>query len=63
MATKGCLTYLQSVTLQKLGMEARLVGSSGACRDGPGRSFLAQQRHVTNTRRNISVKVQGATSD
>ncbi|KFQ51221.1 PREDICTED: protein Hook homolog 1, partial [Nestor notabilis] len=55
--------YNKSITLQKLGMEARLVGSSGACRDGPGRSFLAQQRHVTNTRRNITVKVQGATSD
>uniref|UniRef100_A0A8C4V846 Hook microtubule tethering protein 1 n=1 Tax=Falco tinnunculus TaxID=100819 RepID=A0A8C4V846_FALTI len=55
--------YNKSLTLQKLGMEARLVGSSGACRDGPGRSFLAQQRHVTNTRRNLTVKVPGATSD
>ncbi|KFO84272.1 Protein Hook 1, partial [Buceros rhinoceros silvestris] len=55
--------YNKSLTLQKLGMEARLVGSSGACRDGPGRSFLAQQRHVTNTRRNLTVRVPGATSD
>ncbi|PKU35691.1 hypothetical protein llap_14006 [Limosa lapponica baueri] len=55
--------YNKSMTLQKLGMESRLVGSSGAYRDGPGRSFLAQQRHVTNTRRNLTVKVQGATSD
>ncbi|XP_054690521.1 protein Hook homolog 1 isoform X2 [Grus americana] len=55
--------YNKSLTLQKLGMEARLVGSSGACRDGPGRSFLAQQRHVTNTRRNLTVKVPGAASD
>ncbi|KAM6077461.1 protein Hook homolog 1 [Theristicus caerulescens] len=55
--------YNKSLTLQKLGMEARLVGSGGACRDGPGRSFLAQQRHVTNTRRNLTVKVPGATSD
>ncbi|XP_050162496.1 protein Hook homolog 1 isoform X1 [Myiozetetes cayanensis] len=55
--------YNKSLTLQKLGMEARLVGSSGACKDGPGRSFLAQQRHVTTTRRNLTVKVPGATSD
>nr|XP_010297004.1 PREDICTED: protein Hook homolog 1 [Balearica regulorum gibbericeps] len=55
--------YNKSLTLQKLGMEARLVSSSGACRDGPGRSFLAQQRHVTNTRRNLTVKVPGAASD
>ncbi|OXB55019.1 hypothetical protein ASZ78_003711 [Callipepla squamata] len=55
--------YNKSLTLQKLGMEARLLGSGGACRDGPGRSFLAQQRHVTNTRRNLPVKVPSATSD
>uniref|UniRef100_A0A669PDQ1 Hook microtubule tethering protein 1 n=1 Tax=Phasianus colchicus TaxID=9054 RepID=A0A669PDQ1_PHACC len=55
--------YNKSLTLQKLGMEARLLGSDGACRDGPGRSFLAQQRHVTNTRRNLPVKVPSATSD
>ncbi|KFV74335.1 Protein Hook 1, partial [Struthio camelus australis] len=55
--------YNKSLALQKLGMEARLIGGSGACRDGPGRSFLAQQRHVTNTRRNLTVKVPGATSD
>lgn len=62
-SVKYYVIHLQSLTLQKLGMEARLVGSSGACRDGPGRSFLAQQRHVTNTRRNLTVKVPGATSD
>ncbi|NXH48926.1 HOOK1 protein, partial [Dicaeum eximium] len=55
--------YNKSLSLQKLGMEARLVGSSGSCGAGPGRSFLAQQRHVTNTRRNLTVKVPGATSD
>ncbi|KAF2976652.1 hypothetical protein EK904_003266, partial [Melospiza melodia maxima] len=49
--------YNKSLSLQKLGMEARLVGSSGSCGAGPGRSFLAQQRHVTNTRRNLTVKV------
>ncbi|RLW05648.1 hypothetical protein DV515_00004681 [Chloebia gouldiae] len=55
--------YNKSLSLQKLGMEARLLGSSGSCGAGPGRSFLAQQRHVTNTRRNLTVKVPGATSD
>ncbi|XP_072788774.1 protein Hook homolog 1 isoform X1 [Taeniopygia guttata] len=55
--------YNKSLSLQKLGMEARLLGSSGSCGAGPGRSFLAQQRHVTNTRRNLTVKVPGATAD
>ncbi|XP_025048929.1 protein Hook homolog 1 isoform X2 [Alligator sinensis] len=55
--------YNKSLAFQKLSMESRLLGGSGACRDPPGRSFLAQQRHVTNTRRSLSVKVPGATSD
>uniref|UniRef100_A0A8C3TWV8 Hook microtubule tethering protein 1 n=1 Tax=Catharus ustulatus TaxID=91951 RepID=A0A8C3TWV8_CATUS len=55
--------YNKSLSLQKLGMESRLLGSSGSCGAGPGRSFLAQQRHVTNTRRNLTVKVPGATAD
>ncbi|XP_045440506.1 protein Hook homolog 1 isoform X7 [Pipistrellus kuhlii] len=56
-----------SLAFQKLGMESRLVSSSGAGKDPaacpPARSFLAQQRHITNSRRNLSVKVPAATSD
>uniref|UniRef100_A0A8C0ZZF2 Hook C-terminal domain-containing protein n=1 Tax=Castor canadensis TaxID=51338 RepID=A0A8C0ZZF2_CASCN len=59
--------YNKSLAFQKLGMESRLVSSSGACKDSgpctPARSFLAQQRHITNTRRNLSVKVPATTSD
>uniref|UniRef100_A0A8C2P4V2 Calponin-homology (CH) domain-containing protein n=1 Tax=Capra hircus TaxID=9925 RepID=A0A8C2P4V2_CAPHI len=50
--------YNKSLAFQKLGMESRLVSSSGACKDtgacAPARSFLAQQRHITSTRRNIT---------
>ncbi|KAJ6662575.1 hypothetical protein lerEdw1_011712 [Lerista edwardsae] len=55
---------LESLAFHKLGMESRLI--SGSTAPGPGlhgRSFLAQQRHVTNTRRNLSVKVPAAASD
>lgn len=62
-AVEVVVELLQSLSLQKLGMESRLLGSSGSCGAGPGRSFLAQQRHVTNTRRNLTVKVPGATAD
>ncbi|KAF4021742.1 hypothetical protein G4228_013429 [Cervus hanglu yarkandensis] len=59
--------YNKSLAFQKLGMESRLVSSSGACKDtgacAPARSFLAQQRHITSTRRNLSVKVPAATAD
>ncbi|TKC33829.1 hypothetical protein EI555_015008, partial [Monodon monoceros] len=59
--------YNKSLAFQKLGMESRLVSGSGAYRDtgacAPARSFLAQQRHITSTRRNLSVKVPATTSD
>nr|KAF6443947.1 hook microtubule tethering protein 1 [Molossus molossus] len=59
--------YNKSLAFQKLGMESRLVSSSGTCKDPgaciPARSFLAQQRHITNSRRNLSVKVPATTSD
>ncbi|XP_028367487.1 protein Hook homolog 1 [Phyllostomus discolor] len=59
--------YNKSLAFQKLGMESRLLSSSGACKDPgacpPARSFLAQQRHITSTRRNLSVKVPATTSD
>ncbi|CAO2588137.1 Protein Hook homolog 1 [Lemmus lemmus] len=52
---------------KKLGMESRLMSGTGACKDtgvgAPARSFLAQQRHITSTRRNLSVKVPAAASD
>ncbi|KAJ1170479.1 hypothetical protein NDU88_002355 [Pleurodeles waltl] len=54
--------YNKSAACQKLAMESRLsgggkeVGSSAT-----GQSFLAQQRQVTNTRRNLSVPVTVAT--
>uniref|UniRef100_K7F844 Hook microtubule tethering protein 1 n=1 Tax=Pelodiscus sinensis TaxID=13735 RepID=K7F844_PELSI len=58
--------YNKSLAFQKLSMESRLMSSS-ACKDPgscpPGRSFLAQQRHVTNARRNLSIKVPNAASD
>ncbi|XP_075472119.1 protein Hook homolog 1 [Ascaphus truei] len=54
--------YNKSAEYQKLAMESRLAGrggkDSGTC--STGRSFLAQQRHVTNTRRNLSVTVHSA---
>lgn len=59
--------FIQSLAFQKLGMESRLVSGASACKDSvaaaPARSFLAQQRHITNTRRNLSVKVPAAASD
>uniref|UniRef100_A0A2K6UIW8 Hook microtubule tethering protein 1 n=1 Tax=Saimiri boliviensis boliviensis TaxID=39432 RepID=A0A2K6UIW8_SAIBB len=59
--------YNKSLAFQKLGMESRLVSGGGTCNDTgactPARSFLAQQRHITNTRRNLSVKVPATTSD
>ncbi|KAH0618560.1 hypothetical protein JD844_017893 [Phrynosoma platyrhinos] len=59
--------YNKSLAFHKLGMESRLISGSTAYKDTtsclPARSFLAQQRHVTNTRRNLSVKVPPTTSD
>ncbi|XP_020645530.2 protein Hook homolog 1 [Pogona vitticeps] len=59
--------YNKSLAFHKLGMESRLISASTAYKDPgsghPTRSFLAQQRHVSNTRRNLSVKVPPATSD
>ncbi|KAM4640802.1 protein Hook homolog 1 [Discoglossus pictus] len=56
--------YNKSAEYQKLAMESRLAGRGG--RDsgtGPtGRSFLAQQRHVTNARRNLAVTVHSTPS-
>ncbi|KAF3819782.1 hypothetical protein GH733_015291 [Mirounga leonina] len=58
---------LISLAFQKLGMESRLVSSGGTGQDTgactPARSFLAQQRHITSTRRNLSVKVPATTPD
>ncbi|XP_029473842.1 protein Hook homolog 1 [Rhinatrema bivittatum] len=57
--------YNKSIAFQKLAMETRLASSTvkepGVCTTG--RSFLAQQRHVTNTRRNLSVTVPAAASN
>ncbi|XP_060629589.2 protein Hook homolog 1 [Anolis sagrei] len=59
--------YNKSLAFHKLGMESRLISGNMAYKDNssclPARSFLAQQRHVTNTRRTLSVKVPPATSD
>ncbi|XP_078525971.1 protein Hook homolog 1 [Lissotriton helveticus] len=54
--------YNKSAACQKLAMESRLSGGgkeAGSCTSG--HSFLAQQRHVTNTRRNLSIPVSVAT--
>ncbi|XP_040262850.1 protein Hook homolog 1 [Bufo bufo] len=48
--------YNKSIEHQKLAMESRLAGR----KDSSGRSFLSQQRHVTNSRRNVSVAVHSA---
>uniref|UniRef100_A0A8C5L0B9 Hook microtubule tethering protein 1 n=1 Tax=Jaculus jaculus TaxID=51337 RepID=A0A8C5L0B9_JACJA len=59
--------YNKSLAFQKLGMESRLVSGGSACKDAstgaPARSFLAQQRHITSSRRNLSVKVPATASD
>ncbi|XP_077306725.1 protein Hook homolog 1 [Lithobates pipiens] len=51
--------YNKNIEHQKLAMESRLAGRGG--NGSSGRSFLAQQRHVTNARRNVSVTVHAAT--
>uniref|UniRef100_A0A6I8N4X6 Hook microtubule tethering protein 1 n=1 Tax=Ornithorhynchus anatinus TaxID=9258 RepID=A0A6I8N4X6_ORNAN len=60
--------YNKSLAIQKLGMESRLTGhGAGPGKDSgagpPARSFLAQQRHITNTRRNHPGPAPAATSD
>jgi len=59
--------YNKSLAFQKLGMESRLVSGGGTGKDTgacpPARSFLAQQRHITSTRRSLSVKVPATTPD
>ncbi|KAM3840600.1 protein Hook homolog 1 [Vipera latastei] len=56
--------YNQSLAFHKLGMESRLLNVH---KDGhsypPAQSFLAQQRRLTNTRRNLSVKAPPTSSD
>ncbi|XP_053549605.1 protein Hook homolog 1 isoform X2 [Bombina bombina] len=50
--------YNKSTQYQKLAMESRLAGRGRDSGSGStGRSFLAQQRHVTNARRNLSLTV------
>nr|DBA17786.1 TPA: hypothetical protein GDO54_016109 [Pyxicephalus adspersus] len=55
--------YNKSIEHQKLAMESRLSGRGGkdSGNSSQGRSFLAQQRHVTNARRKVSVTVHSAT--
>ncbi|KAK9404194.1 protein Hook 1 [Crotalus adamanteus] len=59
--------YNQSLAFHKLGMESRLLSGSTVYKGGhsypPAQSFLAQQRRLTNTRRNLSVKVPPTSSD
>ncbi|CAJ0938507.1 unnamed protein product [Ranitomeya imitator] len=50
--------YNKSMEHQKFAMESRLAGRGG--KDSGGRSFLSQQRHVTNSRRNVAVAVHSA---
>ncbi|KAM5148970.1 protein Hook homolog 1 [Mantella aurantiaca] len=55
--------YNKSIEQQKMAMESRLSGRGGkeSGNGSSGRSFLAQQRHVTNARRNVSVTIHSAT--
>ncbi|OCT84856.1 protein Hook homolog 1 [Xenopus laevis] len=57
--------YNKSLVHQKLAMESRLSGRRGMdCEAGSsGRSFLAQQRNVTNARRTIAVTVHPTASN
>ncbi|XP_034271091.1 protein Hook homolog 1 [Pantherophis guttatus] len=59
--------YNQSLAFYKLGMESRLLSGNTVYRDGhsypPAQSFLAQQRRLTNSRRNLSVKAPPTSSD
>ncbi|XP_063284103.1 protein Hook homolog 1 [Pelobates fuscus] len=57
--------YNKSIEHQKLAIESRLAGRGGKdpAAGSAGRSFLAQQRHVTNARRNISVTVHPTASN
>ncbi|KAM6458075.1 protein Hook homolog 1 [Liasis olivaceus] len=59
--------YNKSLAFHKLGMESRLISGNTVYKDGhsypPAHSFLAQQRHLTNTRRYLSVKAPPTSSD
>ncbi|XP_073499841.1 protein Hook homolog 1 [Phyllobates terribilis] len=54
--------YNKSMEHQKFAMESRLAGRGGkdSGAGSSGRSFLSQQRHVTNSRRNVAVTVHSA---
>ncbi|XP_069837423.1 protein Hook homolog 1 [Dendropsophus ebraccatus] len=52
--------YNKSIEHQKLAMESRLAGRGGKDSGSLGRSFLSQQRHVTNSRKNVAVAVHSA---
>ncbi|XP_056619711.1 protein Hook homolog 1 [Triplophysa dalaica] len=53
--------YNKSLTFQKMAIESRLSGRSNSLVP-PGQSFLAQQRQVTNARRNTSFNVPATSS-
>ncbi|XP_072537866.1 protein Hook homolog 1 [Salminus brasiliensis] len=53
--------YNKSLHFQKMAIESRLSGRSNSLVP-PGQSFLAQQRQVTNARRNMSVNVPATSS-
>ncbi|XP_063154101.1 protein Hook homolog 1 [Candoia aspera] len=59
--------YNKSLAFHKLGMESRLISGNTAYKDAhlypTAHSFLAQQRRLTNTRRNLSVKAPPTSSD
>ncbi|XP_066453849.1 protein Hook homolog 1 [Eleutherodactylus coqui] len=54
--------YNKNLEHQKLAMESRLAERKGkeSGAGSLGRSFLSQQRHVTNSRRNVTVTVHSA---
>uniref|UniRef100_A0A8C1VDF9 Hook microtubule-tethering protein 1 n=1 Tax=Cyprinus carpio TaxID=7962 RepID=A0A8C1VDF9_CYPCA len=51
----------KSLNFQKMAIESRLSGRSNSLVP-PGQSFLAQQRQVTNARRNMSINVPAPSS-
>ncbi|KAE8609742.1 hypothetical protein XENTR_v10011897 [Xenopus tropicalis] len=57
--------YNKSLAHQKLAMESRLSGRGGMGSEATtsSRSFLAQQRHVTNARRTVAVTVHPTASN
>ncbi|XP_031755607.1 protein Hook homolog 1 isoform X2 [Xenopus tropicalis] len=59
------IELLESLAHQKLAMESRLSGRGGMGSEATtsSRSFLAQQRHVTNARRTVAVTVHPTASN